>query len=46
MLGDVLACMYTNKKGIEQEVIEKYINVLEFSENKVDKPQLIYEIID
>lgn len=44
--GDILAKLYTNKELNEEEEIQKYIEALEFSDEKQEKPQLIYEIIE
>ena len=43
--GDILAKHYTNKELNEEEEIQKYIDTLEFSNEKQEVPQLIYEII-
>ena len=42
---EVLAILYTNKEEIIEEAKQKYIQALAFSENGVEKPKLIYEII-
>jgi pyrimidine-nucleoside phosphorylase len=42
--GDVLAILYTNKEEKIEEAKNDYINSLTFTENKVEKPKLIYEI--
>lgn len=42
---EVLAILYTNKEEKIEEAKQNYIKALEFSENGVEKPKLIYEII-
>ena len=43
--GEVLAILYTNKEDKIQNAINDYLNSLEFSKEKLEKPKLIYEII-
>ena len=43
--GDMIAILYTNKEDKIEEAKYNYINSLEFSNEEVEKPKLIYEIV-
>lgn len=43
--GDTLAIIYTNKEEKVEEAINNYLEALEFSDEKIEQPKLIYEII-
>lgn len=43
--GETLAILYTNKEEKIEEAKNNYLNALEFSNEKQEKPKLIYEII-
>lgn len=43
--GETIAILYTNKEDKIEEAKQRYIEALDFSEQEVEKPKLIYEII-
>ena len=43
--GDCLAVLYTNKEEKIEEAKNNYLSSLEFSDEKVENPKLVYEII-
>ena len=43
--GEVIASLYTNKEEKIKEAKEKYLNCINFSNEKCEKPKLIYEVI-
>ena len=43
--GDYLAVLYTNKEEKIEEAKNNYLSSLEFSDEKVENPKLVYEII-
>lgn len=43
--GDIIAILYTNREDKIEEARQNYLDALEFSNEKVEKPRLIYEII-
>ena len=45
-IGDCIAVLHTNKENIINEQIENYLNSIEFSSESVQKPKLIYEVLE
>lgn len=45
-IGDVLAILHTNRENVIKETTENYLNSLEFCNEKIEKPKLIYEVLE
>lgn len=45
-IGDVLAVLHTNKEEVIKDMTELYLEAIEFSSEAVEKPKLIYEVIE
>lgn len=44
-IGDVVAILHTNREEVISEASKRYLDSLEFSNEPVEKPKLIYEVI-
>ncbi len=45
-IGDIIAILHTNKEDSIKEAQDLYLNSIEFSNEPVQKPKMIYEIIE
>lgn len=45
-IGDVIAVLHTNRENVIKQAFEDYLNSLEFSSEEVEKPKLIYEVLE
>lgn len=44
-IGDIVAILHTNREEVISEASKRYLDSLEFSNEPVEKPKLIYEVI-
>ena len=45
-IGDTIAVLHTNRENVINELTELYLNSIEFSNEPVQKPKLIYEVME